>query len=89
MYMAKVKILQPLYHWLAFGFCVGGNANLYFALGVTQILAFLNANILVSPTQNCGVGGLSQCQDPMQMALPHSGIWALHFNTWRYCSGKE
>ena len=29
-----------------------------------QVLAFLDTNMLVSPTQNCGVGGLSQREDP-------------------------
>ena len=44
------------------------------ALGVTQILAFLDTNMFVSPTQNCGVGGLSQRKDPTQIVLCHSGI---------------
>ena len=33
---------------------------LAFTLAVTQILAFLYTNMLVSPTQNYDVGGLSQ-----------------------------
>ena len=44
------------------------------ALGVTQILAFLDTNMSVSPTQNCDVGGLSQRKDPTQMVLRRSGI---------------
>ena len=32
-----------------------------------QILVFLDTNMLVSPTQNCGVGGLSQHKDPTQI----------------------
>ena len=52
---------------------------LAFALGVTQILAFLDTNLLVCPTQNCGAGGLSQRQDPMQMVLRRSGIYAIVF----------
>ena len=47
---------------------------LAFALEVTQILAFLDTNMLVSPTQNCGLGDLSQCEDPMRMVLRRSGI---------------
>ena len=69
--------MQPIFHLFTLGFCVGGNANLYFALGVRQILAFLDTNMLVSPTQNCGVGGLSQRQDPTQMVLRRSGIYRL------------
>ena len=55
---------QPIFYCLALGFCVGGKANLCFTLGVTQILAFFDTNMLVSTTRNCSVGGLSQCEDP-------------------------
>ena len=65
-------------------FALGTQRNPYctdwhwgFALGVTQIFAFLDTNMLVSPTQNSGVGGLSQRQDPTQMVLRRSGIKAL------------
>ena len=44
------------------------------ALGVKQILAFLDTNMFVSPKRNCGVGGLSQRQDPTRMVLRRSGI---------------
>ena len=63
--------------WPARKFCVGDPAQPIFhwhALGVTQILAFLDTTMLVSPTKNCGVGGLSQRQDPTQMVLRCSGI---------------
>ena len=56
------------------GLASGETQILGFALGVKQILAFLNTNMLVSPTQSCGVGGLSQRQDPTQMFLRRSGI---------------
>ena len=66
---------QPIFHWLALGFCVGGNANFMFRVGgVRQILAFLDTNMLVSPTQNCGAGSVSQRRDPTQMVLRRSGI---------------
>ena len=48
-------------------FCVGGNTNFMFCVGETQILAFSDTNMLVSPTQNSGVGGLSQSQGPTQL----------------------
>ena len=64
----------PIFHLLALGFGIRGNAMLVFALGVTQILAFLGTNMLVSPTRNCGVGGLSQRDDPKRMVLCRSGI---------------
>ena len=40
---------------------------LCFGSGETQILAFSDTNMLVSPTQNSGVGGLSQRQGPTQL----------------------
>ena len=69
---------HPIFHWLALGFCVGGNANftflrrgqtqiLCFVSGETRILAFSDTNMLVSPAQNSGVGGLSQRQGPTQL----------------------
>ena len=57
--------MPPMFHLLALGVDVGGKQILAFVLGVTQILAFLDNNMLVSPTRNCGVGGLSQRADPM------------------------
>ena len=61
-------------------FAFGTQRNLYstdlrlgFASGVTQILglasgvfAFLDTNMLVSPTQNSGIGGLGQRKAPTQ-----------------------
>ena len=32
------------------------------ASGVAHIFAYLDTNMLVSPTRNCSVGGLSQCR---------------------------
>ena len=58
---------QPICHWLMLGFCVGGNAN----------FMFLDTNMLVSPRRNCGVGGLSQRQDPTQTVLRRSEIIGL------------
>ena len=56
------------------GVVIGGNANFSIRIGVMQILAFLDTNMLVSPTRNCGDGGLSQCEDPTRMLLHRSGI---------------
>ena len=56
------------------GFALGVTQLLCFALGVTQILAFLDINMFVYQTQNCGVGGLSQRQEQMQMVLHRSRI---------------
>ena len=65
-------------------FCVGTQRNLYstywrrgLASGKTQILALGNAkytNMLVSPTQNSGVGGITQRQPPTPGILRRSGI---------------
>ena len=59
---------------LALGFGVGGNANFRFGVGGKPVFAFLDTNMFVSPRRNCGVGGLSQWQDPTQKVLPRSGI---------------
>ena len=59
------------------GFALGETQFLCFAWVVMQIIAFLDTNMLVYPTQNCGIGGLSQRQDPMRMVLRRSGIRAL------------
>ena len=60
MYMANVKIssLGPnLYSiGLRWGFALGVMQILYFALRVSQIFEFLDTNMLVYPTRNCGVG---------------------------------
>ena len=42
-------------------------------IGTTAVLHSV-PNMLVSPTRNCGVGDLSQRQDPTQMVLRRSGI---------------
>ena len=41
------------------GFALGVTQILGLALGVMQILAFLDTNMFVSPTENCGLGGLT------------------------------
>ena len=54
----------------------GTQGNLYstdshwgFALGVTQILAFLDTNMLVEVTQNRRIGGLTQHKAPTPVVL--------------------
>ena len=59
---------------LRWGFALGEMQILGLVLEVTQIFAFFGTNMLVYPTQNFGVGGLSQHQDPTPMVLRHSGI---------------
>ena len=58
--------------------------RLGFALGKTQILGFASGkkgsrwlqdtNLLVSPTQNSGIGGIAQRQPPTPGILRRSGI---------------
>ena len=76
MYMSDARILhwdptQPIFHWLAFGFAMGKTQILGLASGV---FAFSDTNMLVSPRLKCGVGGVSQRQDPTPMVLRRSGI---------------
>ena len=59
---------------LRWGFALEVTQILGLTFGVMQILAFLDTNMLVSPTRNCGDGGLSQIEDPTGMVLRRSGI---------------
>ena len=66
--------LQPIFHWLALGFCVGANTNLKICIGG-------NTNYSVFRYQHVGISnakfrvrGLSQRKDPTQMFLRRSGI---------------
>ena len=59
---------------LCLGFASGVTEILGLASGVKQIFLFLDTNMLVSPTQTSGVGGLCQRQDPTPMVLRRSGI---------------
>ena len=57
MFMANAKILygdptQPIFHWLAFGFCVGGNANFMFRVGS-------KANFSVFRYQDVGIANVN------------------------------
>ena len=52
--------MPPIFHLLALGVAVGGNANFTVCVEVMQILPFLETNMLVSPKRNCDAGGLSQ-----------------------------
>ena len=45
------------------------------SLGVTQILAFLDTNMLVSPTQNSHVGGIAQRDGPTRVFSRCNGIY--------------
>ena len=44
------------------GLVLGVMQILAFALWVTQFFAFLDTKMLVSPTRNCGIGGLKPTQ---------------------------
>ena len=55
--------MQHIFQWLVLGFCIGGNANFMFRVGGNANFRVFRY-MLVSQTRNCGVGGLSQHQDP-------------------------
>ena len=65
---------RPISHLLVLGFRVGRNANFSIHVGATQTLAFLDTNMLVSPTQNSRVGGIAQREAPTQGVMHCSGI---------------
>ena len=56
-------LTPPIFNLLALGVGVGGNTKFSICVG-GKILALLDTNMLVSPTRDCGVGGLSQGKDP-------------------------
>ena len=62
---------QPIFHWLASGVGVGANANFKFCVGTKANLKGLrwlqDTNMLVSPTQKSGVGGIAQRQPRRQV----------------------
>ena len=62
----------PIFHLLALVVGVGGNTNFSFRVEGNANLRFLDTNMLVS--RNCGVGGLSQREDPMRLVLCCSGL---------------
>ena len=58
---------QPIFHWLALGFCVGGNANFMFRVGGNANFSVFRYQHLGIPKAKFRCGGLSQCKDPTQM----------------------
>ena len=75
---------------------VGSNANYSRRHGLRWLQ---DTNMLVSPTQNSGVGGIAQRQPLTPSMLRRSGIWALEFfpdcrnvmpfSSWVYSSQGE
>ena len=68
----------PIFHLLASGFGVGANANFRFGVGGLASgntnSHILDTNMLVFPTQNSGVGGITQRQPPTPGILRSGGI---------------
>ena len=66
---------QPIFHWLALGFCIRPNTNFKFCVGGDKFKGWLkDTNMLVSPTQNSGVRGSAQCQPLTPGILRRIGI---------------
>ena len=59
----RINLYPTDWRW---GFALGVTEILGLASGVMQIFAFLDTRMLVSPTQNSGVGGLDQRRAPTQ-----------------------
>ena len=73
--------------WPMREFCVGDPTRPIFhlfALGVMQICAFLDANMLVSPTQNSRVGGIAG-----DTRRPKASVFASLWNTGSCTQGKS
>ena len=69
---------QPIFHWLALGFCVGGNANFMFLVGgKANFSVILDTNMLVSPTQILALGQLPNAKIRVG---PYASSFALQWN---------
>ena len=83
MYMPNAKTQRndptpPIFQWLSSGFGVGANANFRFGVGSLASgnanFHILDTNMLVSPMQNSGIGGIAQRQSPTPGILRSGGI---------------
>ena len=64
-------LTPSIFHWLASGVGVGSNTNYSRHQGLRWLQ---DTNMLVSPMQNSGVGGIAQRQPPTPGMLRRSGI---------------
>ena len=73
MYMANARTLcwGPIFQLL--GVCAGGNATFSVCVGVKQMLAFLDSNMLVYPTQNSRIGGIAQ-HESFRVTVEYIGL---------------
>ena len=71
--------MPPIFHLLALGVGIGGNFSMCIG-GNAKFSVFRYQ--LVSPTQNCCVGGVSQRKESTRMVLHRSGIiYDIQFNS--------
>ena len=75
----------PIFHLLAIGVGIGGNANSSIGIGGNANFSVFRYQHVGIPTQNCGVEGLRQRVDPTRMVLRRSGIEALRLVYRKYC----
>ena len=64
---------QPIFHWLALGFCIGGNINFMFRVGGNANLSVFRYQHVGIPNAKFHIGVLGQCKDPTQVFLGRSG----------------
>ena len=67
---------QPIFHWLALGFCVGSNANFMFRVGgntnfIFSVFRYQHVGI---PNANLLPWGSQPTKDPTRMVLSRTGI---------------
>ena len=68
---------------LLWGLALGVTQIFVFALGVTHIFAFLDTNMLVSPTRNSSIGGPDQHDPPTREVCV-----AVEYRLKRFTSGS-
>ena len=65
---------QPIFQWLALGFCIGGNANFMFCIGGNANLSVFRYQHVGIADANFRIGGLTQREAPTTVVLRRSEI---------------
>ena len=65
---------QPIFHWLALGFCIGGNAHFVFCIGGHANFSVFRYQHVGIADANFRIWGLTQREAPTTVVLRRSEI---------------
>ena len=65
---------QPIFHWLALGFCIGGKTNFMLRVGGNANFSVFRHQHVGIPNAKFRVGGIVQPKPPTREVLHCSGI---------------